>query len=408
MSSKEQQRDKPPGIIQQAQAAYDQVVRAVIRPPRTEYEPHHLGPRAFEFMGKVFRREDFTAVNELGQRLKCSRWAAEVRPSKMIPAVIFMHGNASARIEALSQLSVCLSLGVGVVAFDFSGSGLSDGEYVTLGARERLDVRAVVQYLRDEGKTSTIALWGRSMGAVTALLYGDEDNMLDAIVLDSPFASLRLLAEDLVQKASARIPAFAVHGVLRFVRASIQKRAGFDIDDVSAISHVQRMYIPALFCVARDDNFIANSHSDKLHAKYAGEKFYLAVDGDHNEVRPPAMHLFVRRFLQRFMQIPPAWVLPDAPESIFTSKMPWHPSHGRPNLSRMPLRLDELNDDTQDHTLAVGMDQAKVGDVHNKVAALLGHHPSDSSKKHHNANHNNNNNNRRQNGDLDEEDIADV
>ena len=80
-------------------------------------------------------------------------------------------------------------LGVAVVSFDFAGSGLSDGEYVTLGANERLDCRAVVTYLRAEGKTSTIAFWGRSMGAVTALLYADEDNMVDAMVLDSPFAS---------------------------------------------------------------------------------------------------------------------------------------------------------------------------------------------------------------------------
>jgi len=66
------------------------------------------------------------------------------------------------------------------------------GEYVTLGAWERLDIRAIVAYLREEGATSTIAFWGRSMGAVAALLYADEDNMLDAMVLDSPFASLRM------------------------------------------------------------------------------------------------------------------------------------------------------------------------------------------------------------------------
>jgi hypothetical protein len=33
----------------------------------------------------------------------------------------------SARVEALPQLSVCLSLGIAVVSFDFSGSGLSEG-----------------------------------------------------------------------------------------------------------------------------------------------------------------------------------------------------------------------------------------------------------------------------------------
>lgn len=76
--------------------------------------------------------------------------------------------NRSARVEALPQLSVCLSLGIAVVSFDFSGSGLSDGnaceatsayicsagDYVTLGAWERLDIQAVVEYLREEGASA--------------------------------------------------------------------------------------------------------------------------------------------------------------------------------------------------------------------------------------------------------------
>jgi len=62
----------------------------------------------------------------------------------------------SARVEALPQLSVCLSLGIAVVSFDFSGSGLSEGEYVTLGAWERLDIRAIVAYLREEGAITLI------------------------------------------------------------------------------------------------------------------------------------------------------------------------------------------------------------------------------------------------------------
>lgn len=44
-----------------------------------------------------------------------------------------------------------------------------------------------LQYLREEGSTSTIGLWGRSMGAVTALLYSQRDpsiaGMVGALVL---------------------------------------------------------------------------------------------------------------------------------------------------------------------------------------------------------------------------------
>ena len=43
-------------------------------------------------------------------------------------SVSLLH-NRSARVEALPQLSVCLSLGITVVSFDFSGSGLSEGQH---------------------------------------------------------------------------------------------------------------------------------------------------------------------------------------------------------------------------------------------------------------------------------------
>lgn len=367
--------------------AYEQVVAAIIRPPRTQYVCAHLGPRSFEFLGKEFERTDFSVVTpESGDNLVCSRWARREEDGgpSMQPTLIFLHGNASARVEALAQLSVCLSLGVSVVAFDFSGSGLSDGEYVTLGARERYDVRAVVQYLRDEGKTSTIALWGRSMGSVAALLYADEDNMVDAMVLDSPFASLRILAEDLVDRATStsryNVPSFAVAGILRLVRSTILKRAKADINDIAAINHVSHMYVPALFCAVRGDSFIANKHSEMLHSQYAGEKFYLQVDGDHNDVRPPSMLVFVRRFLQRYMQVPNTRELDSIKDSVFTNLVPWHSAHGRviSKPSQQPSGSTQASSSTsgdppvaRELSIDLGMDNAKVDKIQDDIANLL-------------------------------------
>jgi len=39
-----------------------------------------------------------------------------------------MHGNSSARVEVVPQLALCLSIGATCLAFDFAGSGQSDGE----------------------------------------------------------------------------------------------------------------------------------------------------------------------------------------------------------------------------------------------------------------------------------------
>lgn len=55
--------------------------------------------------------------------------------------------------------------------FDFSGSGYSEGNFITLGIKESDDVEKVVNYLKTNYKIGRIILWGRSMGAVTAILY---------------------------------------------------------------------------------------------------------------------------------------------------------------------------------------------------------------------------------------------
>lgn len=51
--------------------------------------------------------------------------------------------------QALGCLSYLLSLGVSVFAFDFAGSGMSDGEYVSLGWYER-EVRELRERARGE------------------------------------------------------------------------------------------------------------------------------------------------------------------------------------------------------------------------------------------------------------------
>ena len=83
--------------------------------------------------------------------------------------------------------------------FDFSGCGLSEGEYISLGWYEREDLQVLIEYLRKNRRVSTIGLWGRSMGAVTALLYADRDPSIAGMVLDSPFANLKILVNELAK-----------------------------------------------------------------------------------------------------------------------------------------------------------------------------------------------------------------
>ena len=122
---------------------YQELVYAIIRPPRCQYEVSKLGPKSFEYCGKSFQRVDFDVTNDRGLKVVCSMWEPTTasRNSIVLPCVIYMHGNSSARPEALGQLSLVLSLGATLVTFDFCGSGMSDGEYVSLGFFEKDDLK---------------------------------------------------------------------------------------------------------------------------------------------------------------------------------------------------------------------------------------------------------------------------
>lgn len=135
-----QEDPKKMGYIQMAKMGYQELVNAIIRPPRAVYKEEALGPPAFYFCSKRFTRTDFALKTKRGLNLQCSHWEPVERSSDRIPVVIYMHGNSSARVEVLPQLSYLLSLGLAVFAFDFAGSGKSDGEYVSLGYYEREDL----------------------------------------------------------------------------------------------------------------------------------------------------------------------------------------------------------------------------------------------------------------------------
>jgi pimeloyl-ACP methyl ester carboxylesterase len=77
-----------------------------------------------------------------------------------------------------------------VVCLDCAGSGISEGGVVTLGYYEKEDLRVVIEYLKEEYQFSRFILWGRSMGAVTSLLYAAKYRDVVAVVADNAFSDL--------------------------------------------------------------------------------------------------------------------------------------------------------------------------------------------------------------------------
>lgn len=272
-----------------AKVTYEKVLNLIIRPKRAEYPLSKLGPRLFDFGGVKIARVDFTVTNERGMKVQCSQWHSATAGSPQ-PTIIYLHGNASCRVEAVKSLSLCLSMGISLVTLDCSGSGKSDGAYVSLGHFEKQDVAALAVHLRDSGKASKIGLWGRSMGAVTSLMTTALDPLVAAVVADSPFASLDLMARDLVHKAiksKGTFQDFITGQAISMVDSSMEYRAGFKMADSDPFSIMAACRAPVMLVHGEQDTFIGIKHSEKLFEQCQSEKQFERVPGgSHNGIRP--------------------------------------------------------------------------------------------------------------------------
>ena len=93
----------------------------------------------------------------------------------------------------MEYLGSFIKQNLALCTFDFSGCGNADGEYVTLGYYEQEDLRLVTEYIRTLDSINYLAIWGRSMGAVTSMLYLSKTIDIKGAVFDSPFKSLKSL-----------------------------------------------------------------------------------------------------------------------------------------------------------------------------------------------------------------------
>lgn len=157
-------------------------------------------------------------------------------------------------------------------------------------------------------------------------MFGDRDPSIACMILDSPFADLTQLCEEMVEKAREQgviVPGVVVGVAIRMLQSSIKKQAGFNIKHISPIKHSDKCFIPALFVAGEHDDFIKPHHSQAIHAKYAGDKNIIVVEGDHNSPRPKFMFDSASIFLQSCLQIPNHWALP-VPVSMNLMCPPWY------------------------------------------------------------------------------------
>ena len=210
--------------------SYEKLWKLIIRPDKDPYKPKDLGKKVFTFKGKTYTRKDYDLISSEGYIMKCSFIELDYtdRPKKIMPVILYLHGNSSSRLEGMGMLPEILKRDINLFVIDFPGCGQSEGEYISLGYHESHDVKIIVDFINKLPGVGNIGLWGRSMGAATTMIYAHKDNRIKAIVMDSPFADFNILAKDLVLK-QIKFPVFLFEGTLKIIKMTIRKKNELDI-----------------------------------------------------------------------------------------------------------------------------------------------------------------------------------
>ena len=147
---------------------YDKIWKSFIRPNRRPYPLELLGPnrrRMDEHLS--YERHDGSINNHKNLKLKYTLFTLTGPPNcvKRNHCMIYLHSHGGNRSEGVFLQKYAYKLGMHLCVFDFSGSGMSEGEFVTLGFEEHHDIDDIVNFLNKEHDFQRFVLWGRSMGA---------------------------------------------------------------------------------------------------------------------------------------------------------------------------------------------------------------------------------------------------
>ena len=226
--------------------------------------PHRLVPPS----GDLLRENDIVYQEIELLTSDGIRLAAWYTPPQNGAVILVAHGYGARRSEDFYMLFA--EHGYGVLAWDFRGHGASGGNLVTLGYLETLDAKAALEYTLAQPGVEHVGGWGGSMGGVTMIRAAAQYPEIEALVADSPFATL----ED---ELDLRIPNRMLNPLIRFFA---EQETGFRFEMLRPVDEIGSVSPSPVFLIqGMGDTMVPLNSAERLY-EAAGEPRQLWTEPD--------------------------------------------------------------------------------------------------------------------------------
>ena len=216
---------------------------------------------------------------------------------------IVVHGYGGSGKLMSDKAKYFYDMGYNVLIPDLRGHGKSEGDYIGMGWKDRLDIISWINFIIKENPNAEIVLHGTSMGAATVLMTSGENlpSNVKAIVADCAYTSA--WDEFSYQlETYLKVPSYYILNVTNMVT---KLKAGYSLKEASALECVKKATVPILYIHGDKDKFVPYSMMDKLYDATNSPKEKLTIEGGEHAnsdlVSPFLYWLTVEDFLNQYV-----------------------------------------------------------------------------------------------------------
>lgn len=216
---------------------------------------------------------------------------------------IVVHGYGGSGKLMSDKSKYFYDMGYNVLIPDLRGHGKSEGDYIGMGWKDRLDIISWINFIINENPNAEIVLHGTSMGAATVLMTSGENlpSNVKAIVADCAYTSA--WDEFSYQlETYLKVPSYYILNVTNMVT---KLKAGYSLKEASALESVKKATVPILFIHGDKDKFVPYSMMDKLYDATNSPKEKLTIEGGEHAnsdlVSPFLYWLTIEDFINQYV-----------------------------------------------------------------------------------------------------------
>lgn len=191
--------------------------------------------------------------------------------------VVVVHGYNSEAKQMDKYINNFYKMGYNILAPDLRGHGASEGEYIGMGFKDRLDVIDWSQEIINNDANAKITLFGISMGGSTVLMASGENLPMNIKSIISDCAYTSVYDEFSYQlKQQFGFPKFPLLNAADMIT---RIKAGYNYEEASALEAVGKSKTPTLFIHGSQDDYVPFDNLQMLYDNATCEKEMLIVQG---------------------------------------------------------------------------------------------------------------------------------